>query len=158
MRERERENGGHVNTCYMTFSNNTLCILPISTNLSTLQVMVNSLRCAGPDSCVTVYSGKRHPFCTTNSWQNKHKNKHEKKSHSSNKTEKEDWSKMQVFISRKMKDSNSNSNCSPAELLQGYIQTAANYPRSSFLSGSCAEDEINRKRKSKTPFSSILFS
>lgn len=43
--------------------------LPISTNLSTRQVMVNSLRCAGPDSWVTVYSGRRHPFCTTNSWQ-----------------------------------------------------------------------------------------
>lgn len=47
----------------------TVRFLPISTNLSTRQVMVNSLRCAGPDSWVTVYSGRRHPFCTTNSWQ-----------------------------------------------------------------------------------------
>lgn len=41
---------------------------PISTNLSTRHVMVNSLRCAGPDSWVTVYSGRRQPFCTTSSW------------------------------------------------------------------------------------------
>lgn len=48
--------------------NNLRTYLPISTNFSTLHVMVNSLRCAGPDSCVTVYSGKRQPFCTTNSY------------------------------------------------------------------------------------------
>lgn len=42
--------------------------VPISTKRSTRQVMVNSLRCAGPDSCVTVYSGRRQPFCTTSSW------------------------------------------------------------------------------------------
>lgn len=41
--------------------------LPISMKRSTRQVMVNSLRWAGPDSWVTVYSGNRQPFCTTSS-------------------------------------------------------------------------------------------
>lgn len=52
------------------FQKNLSAYSPISTNFSTLHVMVNSLRCAGPDSCVTVYSGNRHPFCTTNSYEN----------------------------------------------------------------------------------------
>lgn len=47
--------------------------LPISMKRSTRQVMVNSLRWAGPDSWVTVYSGNRQPFCTTSSLEGRNK-------------------------------------------------------------------------------------